>query len=338
MKRILIFSLVLVLAGLSYTAVLAQEDVELPACPDGEVSGTITAYDEETGLVTLDVEGELCTVALSDEFDHPIVDLLAAYFGELNVDEITEALDALQVCVLIEGETTTVSQPEEDGTCAEGELVTVTGQSEEGGFEGQNEEGDPISFDLEDEEAAGALSDALDSLQADLTIEEGAASDVGEDIAQYHDDGIGFGVLVKVYAIFEEAQTACGEAGEEVPAEEGEVTEGAVDEEVGEEVDPCDVSVDSLLEELNGKGLGQLFQVYGKPAIMGIGHVRNIGEDAADDASSTGNGSNGANGICNARSHGGNANAKGQPDVVCDETEGGSGEDAGDPEVIEGDG
>lgn len=331
MKRLLIFSLVLVLVGVSYTAALAQDQTEILPCPDGEVSGTIVAYDEETGVVTLDVAGELCTVNVNDDYDHPIVDLLGAYFGEIDLEEISAALENLQVCVFSDGETTTVSQPQEDGTCAEGELVTVTGAGEDGGFEGQTESGDSISFELDDAEAAGTLSAALDTLQADWTVEEGGVSDVGDDIADYHDDGIGFGVLVKVYAIFEEAQQACQESAEEAPTEEGETV---VDEESGE-VDPCDITVEMLLEQLETMGLGQLFQVYGKPAIMGIGHVRNIGE--GDGTTSSSSSSSGATGICNARANGGNANATGQPDINCDDVSTDSSE-SGDPEVIEGDG
>lgn len=332
MKRILIFSLVLVLVSLTYGAALAQEQTEILPCLDGEVSGTIVAYDEETGIVTLLVDDSLCTVSLTDDYDHPIIDLLGAYFGEIDTEEIAAALENLQVCLVSDGVTTTVSQPLEDGTCAEGELVTVTGVGESGGFEAQTESGDPVIFDLTDEEMAGTLTAALDSLQADWTVEEGGVSDVGNDIGEYHDDGIGFGVLVKVYAIFEEAQLACLAAGETVPVEEGEVVEGEGSEAEIEEIDPCDVTVELLMEELESMGMGQLFQVYGKPAIMGVGHVRNIGE--GDGTTSTGDSTNG---ICNARSHGGNANANGQPDIVCEDVDGDSSSDSGDPEVIEGD-
>ena len=48
-KRILTFSLVLVLVAVTYTAALAQAEPEILACPDGEVSGVIVAYDQETG-------------------------------------------------------------------------------------------------------------------------------------------------------------------------------------------------------------------------------------------------------------------------------------------------
>lgn len=328
MKRILIFSLVLVLAAVSFTAVMAQDEPEILACPDGVVSGTIVGYDEETGVVTLDVEGVLCTVSLTSDYDHPIVNLLGAYFAEINAEDITEALDALQVCAVFDGENYTVTALNEEGTCDEGELVTVTGAGEEGGFEGQTEGGEPINFDLDDEEAAGALTDALENLQADWDVEEGGVGDAGDEIGALHDDGYGFGTLVKVYAIADEAQQACADQ----PVEEGEVTEEVGDD----EVDPCDVSVDLLLEELEGKGMGQLFQVYGKPSIMGIGHVRQMSDGGDTSTTSEGNG-NSAKGICNARSHGGKANANGQPNVNCDD----NGDSGGDPDGAdssEGDG
>jgi hypothetical protein len=332
MKRILIFSLVLVLVGLTASGALAQEETELLPCPDGEVNGAIVAYDEETGLVTLDVEGELCTVDLSSEYDHPIINLLGEYFGDFDFEDVAEALDALQVCVISDGESYTVSEPAEDGTCTEGELVTVTGEGEEGGFAAQNEAGDTINFELEDEEAAGALSEALGSLQVDWEVEDGSVGSVGDDIGEYHEDGIGFGVLVKVYAIYDEAQAACEETGveEEIPAE-GEETEVDTEE---EEVDPCDVTVDLLLEELESMGLGQLFAVYGKPAIMGVGHVRNIGEG---DGTTGGDSGDGSSGICNARSHGGNANATGQGEIDCGDVGTDGGGDTVDPEVTEDD-
>lgn len=320
MKRILIFSLVLVLAAVSYTAVLAQDEPEILACPDGVVSGTVVDYDEETGVVTLDVEGVLCTVTLTSDYDHPIVNLLGAYFAEINGEDIAEALDTLQVCVVFDGENYTVTAPNEEGTCDEGDLVTVTGAGEEGGFEGQTEGGETINFNLDDEEAAGALTEALESLQTDWDVAGGSASDAGDEIGALHDDGYGFGTLVKVYAIAEEAQQACADQ----PTGEGEVTEEVGDE----EVDPCDVSVDLLLEELEGKGMGQLFQVYGKPSIVGVGHVRQLldGDTSFDE----GNG-NGAKGICNARAHGGKANANGQPNVNCED-----GDTGGDPDGTDG--
>jgi hypothetical protein len=333
-KRILIFSLVLVLTVVTFTTALAQNEPEVLACPDGTVSGVIVAYDEETGVVTLDVEGVLCTVTLNSDYDHPITDLLGAYFSEIDLEEIADALETLQVCAVFDGEIYTVTEPDENGECAEGELVTVIGEGEEGGFEALTESDEVITFEPEDEEAADALTGALDNLQADWEVEDGGIGDVGDEIGGYHEDGYGFGVLVKVYAIYDEAQQACEETPEVQPALEGEVDEKVVDE-ATEEIDPCDVSIELLLESLEDMGLGQLFQVYGKPAIMGIGHVRNIGEGGGSDGDGDGDGSSG---ICNARANGGNANATGQPNISCDDVDTQKEKDKDDGGDGEGDG
>lgn len=70
-----------------------------------------------------------------------------------------------------------------------------------------------------------------------------------EDIEGYHDDGIGFGVLVKLYAM---------------AAENDE--------------DPED-----LIEAyLDGTTLRELYDEYGKPALRGVGHVRRLPVDPDD--------------------------------------------------------
>ena len=84
-----------------------------------------------------------------------------------------------------------------------------------------------------------------------------------EQIAMYHDEGIGFGVLVKLYAIAEEAVKACADL-----------------QAAGVVVDPtlsaCEaVTVEQLVSEFQGgMGMGQLYKTYGKPALLGVGHVR----------------------------------------------------------------
>lgn len=78
---------------------------------------------------------------------------------------------------------------------------------------------------------------------------------VAEEIANYHEEGIGFGVLVKLYAMAEASREACAQAPE------------------GEECTP--LLVDDLVTELkSGVGMGALFKEYGKPALLGVGHVK----------------------------------------------------------------
>ena len=93
-KANLILSLALALAPIG--AVAALED-EIDPCPEGEVSGTVVAV--ETGMVTIKTGAGLCTVALGGDFDHPIVALLDAFFGEVSAENLAAALDATSVWV-----------------------------------------------------------------------------------------------------------------------------------------------------------------------------------------------------------------------------------------------
>jgi hypothetical protein len=87
--------------------------------------------------------------------------------------------------------------------------------------------------------------------------------EVAEEVAAYHggegdgeEGGVGFGVLVKMYAIAAESQEACA-ASEE----------------------PCSaVTVEELMAAYqSGTGMGQLFKLYGKPAVLGVGHIKDKG-------------------------------------------------------------
>ena len=60
----------------------------------------------------------------------------------------------------------------------------------------------------------------------------------------------------------------------------------------------------SLLDE--GMGLGEIFEVYGKPSLLGVGHVRADGDDGGD------SGDAGCEGILIARAAGGKAKAGGK--------------------------
>ncbi len=101
---------------------------------------------------------------------------------------------------------------------------------------------------------------------------EGSVLQTTDQIAQYHDDGMGFGVLVKLYSMAAVYQGACGD----------QVVEQAGD-------DPaetlCGVTVEELVQAFqSGMGMGQLFKMYGKPAHLGVGHIRKAAAqmDAAD--------------------------------------------------------
>jgi hypothetical protein len=87
--------------------------------------------------------------------------------------------------------------------------------------------------------------------------------EVAEEVIVYHgggaegeEGGVGYGVLVKMYAMAAESQEACA-ASEE----------------------PCTpVTVEELMAAYqSGTGMGELFKLYGKPAVLGVGHMKDKG-------------------------------------------------------------
>jgi hypothetical protein len=309
--------LVLVLL-LSVTTMIASAETEtvIPTCADGLVEGTVVDIDEETGQLIVDVEGSLCVMAppLGD-YDHPVASLLGAFFStEFNLEGIATALENTEVCLVDDGlGGWLVEEPAEGADCS-GTLAKVIGQAEDGSFlVAMGEEVFPLVVD--DETKAGALTEALEALALSVEIAEGAMTDAGDEISAYHDDGYGFGVLVKVYAIASEAQESCLASAEEVEAEADEAGEA----EESEGVNPCSVTAAHLIGELEEMGMGQVFKLYGKPEIMGVGHVRKLMGTTGDaDGDGAGEGHD-ISGVCNARAHGGKANANGQPDITCED-------------------
>jgi hypothetical protein len=83
---------------------------------------------------------------------------------------------------------------------------------------------------------------------------------LAEEIAQYHEEGMGFGVLVKLYAMAEVSKQACADAPVATDTTETVCTPVTVDE--------------MVTEFKSGSGMGALFKEYGKPAMLGVGHVR----------------------------------------------------------------
>lgn len=112
-----------------------------------------------------------------------------------------------------------------------------------------------------DEEIPGDPEDPADPEEVETPEpdeSESGLGPIGEEIAAYHEDGMGFGVLVKIYAMVEASEEAC--------AVEGDV--------VGEE--GCTpLTADELVTAFNsGTGMGTLFKEHGKPALLGVGHVK----------------------------------------------------------------
>ncbi len=298
--RTTIFLMTLVLIVAVALPATAQESEPLP-CEGESVSGTVVAVDEETGTVTIETEDGPCTVTLDGEYDHPIVALLGAYFGDVNAQTLAAALEAVQGCALYD-ETSQLWTWADCGT--EGaEPVTYTVDNEDGTF-AATFNGEQITVYVDDSDTADELSQALETLIVNWNLgEEGSVVQPGDDIAAYHEDGMGFGVLVKLYQMAAESQEAC------LDAEEA-----------------CGVTVEELIAAFqSGQGMGQLFKEYGKPSMLGVGHVRKAlaaeaaaGEEAgADEGKPDKVKADKTTGICNARSKGGNANAKGHDSVEC---------------------
>ncbi|GAB4478997.1 MAG: hypothetical protein Kow00124_24070 [Anaerolineae bacterium] len=329
-KTLLAIMLALVLA-LAFTGTAAAQD---PTPEGGEeettttVSGRVIAVDLEAGTVTLlTEEGEEITLSLAEaDYEHPVVALLAAYFGGGSLDEYADALDALEV-----------ELPDEQGDPVAGTVVSVTEMTDAEGNPYwevviEDEDGNQATVTITDEELAADLLAALETLDTSFEVAEdgetiATSDDIGDAIEAYHEEGIGLGVLVKLYAIAEESSLACetAEDGEPV-AEPEQPAEGETPAEGEEET--CGVTVEELIEQFKGGGgMGQLFQEYGKPALLGVGHIRQAlnekgggvgltAQEGEEDAGDTPSGAPGTRGICNAREHGGNANARGQ-NVEC---------------------
>jgi hypothetical protein len=264
------------------------------------IEGTIVGIDLEAGTVdVLQADGTIVTIEIgSGDYDHPIVELLAEYFGGAGLSEWWSAsVDAVTPVLELEDGTEVVSfAPITDPTTGAitGWLVTIV------------DENGVTSELTTDSEQTAALNEALSSgegltVNLQTTAEEGGVLnlvDVGAQIAAYHELGLGFGELVKIYTIAQESEAAC----EDDPDPE------------------CVVTVEMLAQmALEGTGMGSLFATYGKPSMLGVGHVRRAlgslatGGGAGDDGGGDGDG---GQGVCNARSQGGNANANGQ-DISC---------------------
>jgi hypothetical protein len=306
--KILIFGALLILTlGLATTA-FGEEAI--PACTGDQVTGTLVDFDPETNTATIDTGEGLCTVVFNDEYDHPIVNLLGGFFSVFDPEDLAGSLQATKVCIVQDPLTLEWSlyEPAEGEDCP-GQEAMVTAINEDGSFalvfsvEGVEQQVNLVV----DESTAAAFLEALESLLIDWELNnDGSFLDTGSEIAAYHDSGIGFGVLVKLYAISMASQEACEAepVGEEEPVEDPEA-------ETPEE--SCGVSVEQLVMEFEGgAGIGDLFKTYGKPELLGVGHIRKLvsGEDHPSDKTK---------GICNAIANG--VAPQGHDDVDCGEEE-----------------
>lgn len=88
------------------------------------------------------------------------------------------------------------------------------------------------------------------------TPDDGGQTDIAQQIASYHEDGIGFGVLVKLYSIVADAQDTCGTSDQGCP------------------------TIEKLVSRFQaGEGLGNLFKEFNQPSLLGVGQVRKALEE-----------------------------------------------------------
>ena len=241
----------------TFSAALAAPAAQaLPPCiadpVTGKISGTVTAVDAATGTVTVDTGGGvLCTVNITVDETHPIALLLGIYFGDLNSSTLEEALTNTGGCATPDGTTWTWA----DCVAAGAVPVRVTGVNPDGTFTAVIvADGTPIaSLVVNDPATVEKLNGALETLAVDWALEsDGNLLQVSDQVAALHDQGIGFGVLVKLFAI--------------ASASGGTVT------------------VEELVAQVqSGVGMGELFKTYGKPDQTGVGHVRQELNDKGKD-------------------------------------------------------
>jgi hypothetical protein len=286
------FSLILIviLALVAVGTVAAQSDTTADGpgpCAQGTVSGTVIAVEpgaeEGTWVVTVQQETqELCTVTINgDEGDHPVASLLGKFFSTVSTEDLEEALATVNVCVQLDN---SADPPKwEIVECGEEGAVEARVTGVEGNEVTLQAGEDTIVVFLEedDTETAEALQDALKALMVNWDVEDdGSLQSATEEIEALHDSGMGFGVIVKLYAMAQASQEDCDPEGDgdgELAAPEDDPAEPAA----------CGVTVEELVEEFrSGTGIGQLFKEFGKPDYLGVGHVRQEfknGDDADED-------------------------------------------------------
>lgn len=311
-KKFYLFVLTALLLVLMVGVVSAQAPVdEGPApCAGDAVSGTVISIDEETGVAIILTDSGECTASFGGEYKHPIVALFDQYFGTINSQDISQALDSALGYAIYDETTESWELTEKDTAGAEPARIISVVDEGDGLFTVTfiTGEGETQTAVISDAELAQQLQEKLKNLDVEWKLITGAdgnvtVEDIGDQIAAYHRAGMGFGQLVKLMSIAQETQDAC--AGQED-------NEGYA----------CALTLDELVQKVqSGVGFGQIFKEYGKPAMMGVGHIRQELRDNANNASADnpgtviGKGNNGkgnAYGLENGNNGKGNKDNKGK--------------------------
>jgi hypothetical protein len=242
-------------AGLAFAA--GSPD-GVTACTGDNVQGKIIAVDEN-GVITIDTGAGICTVTLNGNYNHPIVTLLGTYFGDIQAGDLSNALQNVQGCATVSGTSGTWADCSDQGAVPV-QFVSFDGSILTAIIIGS---GETITIPISDTTVAASITQAL----ADLTVNwildgNGDLVQVSDQIAMYHDEGIGFGVLVKLYSL---ANASGVPVADLIAAFKGDPSAGT-----------------------SGKGLGQLFKEYGgKPPLLGVGQVRKALKNSQNDQTTT---------------------------------------------------
>jgi hypothetical protein len=240
---------------------LAAADSHLLPCEGDEIVGSIMSVDEETGQVIIKTETGECYVNLDQDYDQPIVELFDDYFGNSDSTELEEAAANLDGWATYD-ETTllwTWSSEETEGATA-AKLLSLTDNLDGTYTLEYSVEGEalPVYVILTDPVEIAYYMSLIDAATVELSItqdEEGNSfiSDVGDEVMAYHEDGMGFGVLIKFYSLAAET----------------------------------DLTVEELVTMFKDEktGLGLIFRDYGTPGMMGIGHLKQEIKAAAETSS-----------------------------------------------------
>ena len=94
MKLKILVSLALAFFFTLSTFGYASADTHLPACPEGDLTGTVLSYDETTGEIVLQTSDGQCVSYIDSTYDHPITSLFDDYFGTDNSGDLTDAATA----------------------------------------------------------------------------------------------------------------------------------------------------------------------------------------------------------------------------------------------------
>jgi len=268
---LLVLAMIVASAGTAFAAGLSQEATPPPPCSGTELSGNVVAVDPVTNTVTVSTATGLCTVTLNGATDNPIEKLLGMYFGDVDASSFEAALnDVPEGCATLDAGGEIGTWADCNDTTLTTENVKILAKTADGVYYAYylDDAGNKIyiTLNIADPLEAGNVDSALEVLAVSLTLDgSGDLVQVSDQIAQYHDEGTGYGVLVKLFALAKEQQDACAEMGAELAATQ-------------ETCMPVDVQ--TLYDEFkSGTGMGQIFKEYGKPKLLGVGHVRQCTND-----------------------------------------------------------